>query len=82
MNALRSKISGLKGELSQLENNLAFFSNSSANNPMFKSVENKIEACKTSLEEEKNRYIKLKQLLNSYNKKTEATAEEEANEES
>jgi len=82
MNALRSKISGLKGELSQLENNLAFFSNSSANNPMFKSVENKIEACKTTLEEEKNRYIKLKQLLNSYNKKTEATAEEEANEES
>ena len=41
----RNNLSNLKAELTQLENNLEFFSNSSSENPLFKNVEKQINSC-------------------------------------
>ena len=42
---VKNELSDLKGELTQLENNLEFFSNSSTENPLFKNVEKQIKSC-------------------------------------
>ena len=42
---VRSALIKLKTELTQLENNLEFFSHSSSENPLFKNVEKQIKSC-------------------------------------
>jgi cell shape-determining protein MreC len=48
----------------QLQNNLSFFSNSSAENPLFKNVEKQIEKSQKKLDQSQAEYIRLKQLKN------------------
>ena len=66
----------LKNELNQLENNLDFFTNSSAENPLFKDVEKKILNIKNEIEIIKENKKRINTLIkdngkNEENKKTE-----------
>ena len=66
----------LKNELNQLENNLDFFTNSSAENPLFKDVEKKILNIKNEIEIIKENKKRINTLIkdngkNDENKKTE-----------
>lgn len=56
---IRTKIDGLKKDLLQFENNLAFFSNADESNPLFKNVMDSIERTKAEIEAHK---AKLKQI--------------------
>ena len=64
----RTLVNSLKGELTQLENNLEFFSNSSSENPLFKNVEKQIKNCKNKISKAQEDYIRLKQVKNSQDK--------------
>jgi len=64
MQNVKSSINELKSELTQLQNNLSFFSNSSAENPLFKNVEKQIEKSQKKLDQSQAEYIRLKQLKN------------------
>ena len=61
---IKSQLSNLKSELTQLENNLEFFSNSSTENPLFKSVEKQIKSCEKKIEKFQDEYIYLKKIKN------------------
>ena len=60
----------LQAELTQLENNLEFFSNSSVENPLFKNVEKQISSCQSKIDNVQKEYINLKQIRNAQNKST------------
>ena len=66
--AVRTNLSNLKAELTQLENNLEFFSNSSSENPLYKSVEKQIESCQKKIDKAHEEYISLKQIKNAQEK--------------
>ena len=68
---VQSHQSNLKAELTQLENNLEFFSNSSTENPLFKNVEKQIDSCQKKIDETQKKYISLKQIRNAQNKANE-----------
>ena len=80
----RTNVSTLKAELTQLENNLAFFSNSSSENPLFKNVEKQIKSCQNKIDKATEDHIHLKQIRNSQEKSAKKAAEnvEQDNEES
>jgi len=65
---LRSLIYNLKSELTQLENNLEFFSNSSIDNPLFKNVEKQIQTCERKIDSAQKEYIELKKIKNAQDK--------------
>ena len=69
---VQSHLTNLKAELTQLENNLEFFSNSSSENPLFKNVEKQISACQKKINETQKKYISLKQIRNTQNKANES----------
>ena len=69
-------LTNLKSELTQLENNLEFFTNSSSDNPLFKNVEKQIKNCKNEIEKAQEQYIFLKQLKNIQIKKFEVNESE------
>ena len=74
----RTTLLSLKAELTQLENNLAFFSDSSSSNPLFKNVEKQIKNCENNILKANEGYISLKQIRNSQNKQVKQ-AEESVN---
>tara|TARA_A100001011_G_scaffold400842_1_gene519710 strand:+ start:31585 stop:33744 length:2160 start_codon:yes stop_codon:yes gene_type:complete len=63
-----SLISNLKAELTQLENNLEFFSNSSIDNPLFKNVEKQIQTCERKIDSAQKEYIELNKIKKNQNK--------------
>ena len=65
---VKNELSDLKGELTQLENNLEFFSNSSTENPLFKNVEKQIKSCEKKIEKLHEEHIYLKQIKTSKSK--------------
>ena len=69
---VQSHLTNLKAELTQLENNLEFFSNSSSKNPLFKNAEKQIAACQKKIDETQKKYISLKQIRNAQNKANES----------
>jgi gas vesicle protein len=71
----RTNVSSLKAELTQLENNLAFFSNSSSENPLFKNVEKQIKTCQNKIDKATEDYIRLKQIRNSQEKSAKKVSE-------
>jgi hypothetical protein len=73
---VKSHLTNLKAELTQLENNLEFFSNSSTENPLFKNVEKQIGSCQKKIDETQKKYISLKQIRNAQNKSNESLEEE------
>jgi len=73
---VKSHLTNLKAELTQLENNLEFFSNSSTENPLFKNVEKQIGSCQKKIDETQKKYISLKQIRNVQNKSNESLEEE------
>jgi subtilase family serine protease len=73
--AKKSLLFNLQAELTQLENNLEFFSNSSVENPLFKNVEKQISSCQSKIDNAQNEYINLKQIRNTQNKSTIASEE-------
>ncbi len=75
--SIRSLLSNLKAELTQLENNLEFFSNSSIENPLFKNVEKQISSCQKKIDKAQKEYINLKQIRNAQ-KKSALPSEEES----
>ncbi len=60
-NFIRKKIDEIKGEINQLENNLQFFSNVAADNPLVKDVHKNIENHKNTLTTWKEKLKKVKQ---------------------
>ena len=66
--AIKSLLFNLQAELTQLENNLEFFSNSSVENPLFKNVEKQISSCQRKIDDVQKEYINLKQIRNAQNK--------------
>ena len=73
--AKKSLLFNLQAELTQLENNLEFFSNSSVENPLFKNVEKQISSCQSKIDNAQKEYINLKQIRNAKNKSTIASEE-------
>ena len=73
----RTNVSTLKAELTQLENNLAFFSNSSSENPLFKNVEKQIKSCQNKIDIAQEDYIRLKQVKNSQDKSAKKVSSQE-----
>ena len=76
LRSVRSLLSNLKSELTQLENNLEFFSNSSSENPLYKSVEKQIQSCQKKIDKAHKEYISLKQIKNAQEKLAREAAEE------
>jgi hypothetical protein len=62
LNEVKSSIGKHKTELTQLQNNLEFFSHSSSENPLFKNVEKQIKSCQTKIDKAQEEYIRLKQI--------------------
>lgn len=60
-NFIRKKISDIKGEINQLENNLQFFSNVDEDNPLVKDVYKNIDKHKNELSTWKSKLKKVKQ---------------------
>ena len=75
---VRSTLIKLKTELTQLENNLEFFSHSSSENPLFKNVEKQIKSCQTKIDKNQDEYIRLKQIKNTQLKLANQKADKEA----
>ena len=75
---VRSTLIKLKTELTQLENNLEFFSHSSSENPLFKNVEKQIKSCQTKIDKNQDEYIRLKQIKNTQIKLANQKADKEA----
>ena len=73
----RTIVNSLKGELTQLENNLEFFSNSSSENPLFKNVEKQIKGCQNKIDIAQEDYIRLKQVKNSQDKSAKKVSSQE-----
>ena len=73
----RTIVNSLKSELTQLENNLEFFSNSSSENPLFKNVEKQIKSCQNKISKAQEDYIRLKQVKNSQDKSARKTSSQE-----
>ena len=73
----RTIINSLKSELTQLENNLEFFSNSSSENPLFKNVERQIKSCQNKINRAQEDYIRLKQVKNSQDKSARKVSSQE-----
>jgi hypothetical protein len=65
LNEVRGNLDKLKNERTQLENNLEFFSDSSAENPLFKNVEKQINSCQKKIDKAQEEYIRLKQIKNA-----------------
>jgi hypothetical protein len=61
-NYIRKKMDDVRGEINQLENNLQFFSNVKADNPLVKDVHKNIEKHKDSLGLLQNKYKLIKQV--------------------
>ena len=59
---VKSSLGKHKTELTQLQNNLEFFSHSSSENPLFKNVEKQIKSCQTKIDKAHEEYIRLKQI--------------------
>lgn len=72
---IKRKISDIKAEIRQLENNLQFFSNDSENNPLVQEVVQKIERQKEAVATWKAKLKNLNILQNNLNKSPEAEAE-------
>lgn len=72
---IKRKISDIKAEIRQLENNLQFFSNDSENNPLVQEVVHKIERQKEAVATWKAKLKNLNILQNNLNKNSEATEE-------
>ena len=70
-------LTNLKSELTQLENNLEFFTNSSSKNPLFKNVEKQIKNCQNEIEKAQEQYVFLKQIKNIQKKKFEVNESED-----
>ena len=68
-NSLKKKIEDIRGELNQLENNLDFFSESSAKNPLLVEVNNKINELTTKKLLVESKLKLLKSMLNQSIKK-------------
>jgi hypothetical protein len=68
----------LKTELTQLENNLEFFSHSSSENPLFKNVEKQIKSCQIKINKTQVEYIRLKQIKNTQIKLANQEADKQA----
>ena len=68
LNEINATINKLKGERAQLENNLEFFTDSSAENPLYKNVEKQIKSCQTKIDKAQEEYIRLKQIKNANQK--------------
>ena len=60
---IKKKISEVKGEINQLENNLQFFTNVKKDNPLVKEVHKNIDKHKTSLENWKTKLSKLRSFM-------------------
>lgn len=71
MQIVKTNLNTLKAELTQLQNNLEFFSDSSAENPLYKNVEKQIEKCQKKIDQTQAEYIQLKQLKNEMLKQEE-----------
>lgn len=76
LNEIKSSLSKLKTERTQLENNLEFFTHSSAENPLYKNVEKQIKSCQTKIDKAQEEYIRLKQIKNAQIKLANQEAEE------
>lgn len=63
-NFIRKKISDVKSEINQLENNLQFFSNVDSDNPLVKDVHKNIENHRKELETWKKKLTKLRGMYN------------------
>lgn len=77
--SVRNNLSNLKAELTQLENNLEFFSNSSSENPLYKNAEKQILSCQNKIDKTKEEYIRLKQIKNAQEKLVREAAAAENN---
>ena len=75
----KTNLSNLKAELTQLENNLEFFSNSSSKNPLYKNVEKQIKSCQNKIDQAQQQYISLKQIKNALDKQARQAQEQEEN---
>ena len=75
----KTNLSNLKAELTQLENNLEFFSNSSSENPLYKNVEKQIKSCQNKIDQAQQQYISLKQIKNALDKQARQDQEQEEN---
>ena len=75
----KTNLSNLKAELTQLENNLEFFSNSSSENPLYKNVEKQINSCQNKIDQAQQQYISLKQIKNALDKQARQAQEQEEN---
>jgi len=75
----KTNLSNLKAELTQLENNLEFFSNSSSENPLYKNVEKQIRSCQKKIDQAQQQYISLKQIKNVIEKQARNVQEQEEN---
>ena len=62
LSEVKSSIGKYKTELTQLQNNLEFFSQSSSENPLFKNVEKQIKSCQTKIDKFNEEYIRLRQI--------------------
>ena len=86
LNEVKSNLSKLKTEHTQLENNLDFFSHSSSENPLYKNVEKQIKSCQTKIDKAQEEYIHIKQIKNAQiklaNQKVEKLNDKEEDEES
>ena len=76
---VKTNLSNLKAELTQLENNLEFFSNSSSENPLYKNVEKQIKSCQNKIDQAQQQYISLKQIKNALDKQARQAQEQEEN---
>ena len=75
----KTNLSNLKAELTQLENNLEFFSNSSSENPLYKNVEKQLKSCQNKIDQAQQQYISLKQIKNALDKQARQAQEQEEN---
>ena len=86
LNEVKSNLSKLKTEHTQLENNLDFFSHSSSENPLYKNVEKQIKSCQTKIDKAQEEYIHIKQIKNAQiklaNQRVEKLNDKEENQES
>lgn len=62
LSEVKSSVGKYKTELTQLQNNLEFFSHSSSENPLFKNVEKQIKSCQTKIDKFNEEYIRLRQI--------------------
>ena len=81
MTQVKGQIDQLKTERTQLENNLEFFSNASAENPLVKEVTEKSAALTEKIEALTDRFKRLKQAQHKLHKSEAASEDEDTQEE-